>query len=341
MHARALMYGSILTDPTMRREPQAREATVESQFEQSLRNIAPEQRFGAAKVAELAADILLRRAGMGEAASPDAFRHELLVTGWGIIRALPTMAPLVNLVSNVLWKIEQADTPSELRQAVSAVTSDFKRQLRQQAVHVAEGVLNLIEDGGTVVIFSYSTTVQYALAHAQRAGRRFTVICPEARPICEGRQAAEELASLGIPVTLMVDMAALAAIPHAQVVLVGADMLTHHGLVNKVGTSAVAMVARASGVPFYTLCGSAKFLPAAFRPLTPQEWPASEVWERALSHLTVQNAACDTTPLDLITGIVTERGTLPAAAIEAWLAALRLHPALTVQQSDIVEQILY
>jgi translation initiation factor eIF-2B subunit delta len=32
--------------------------------------------------------------------------------------------------------------------------------------------------------------------------------------------------------------------------------------------------------------------------------------------------------LEAISGIVTEQGTLPVAAIEAWLAATRLHPAL-------------
>ena len=85
----------------MKREPQECEATVESQFEQSLRTLAPEQRFSAAQIAEIAADILLRRAGSGEAASPDAFRQELLATGWDIIRKRPACAPLVNLVSNI------------------------------------------------------------------------------------------------------------------------------------------------------------------------------------------------------------------------------------------------
>jgi translation initiation factor eIF-2B subunit delta len=323
----------------MKREPQGGETTVESQFAQTLKTLAPEQRFGAAKIAEIAADILLRRAGMGEAASPDAFRQELLHTGLEIIRTQPNMAPLVNLVSSVMWKIEQVETPRELRNAVAAVTNDFKRQLRQHAIHVAEGALNLIEDGSTIVTFSFSTTVQYALSHAQRAGRRFSVICGESRPICEGRQTVEALASVGIPVTLTVDAAALAAVPSAQLVIVGADMLTYRGLVNKIGTFALANVARASGVPFYTLCGSTKFLPTTFQPPALHDWPLSDVWERPRAGVLVKNPPCDTTPLELIAGIVTERGTLPAAAVEAWLAALRLHPALTATPSDVVEQI--
>lgn len=38
----------------------------------------------------------------------------------------------------------------------------------------------------------------------------------------------------------------------------------------------------------------------------------------------------DLTPLELLSGIVTERGILPVAAVEAWLASTRLHPALAL-----------
>jgi translation initiation factor 2B subunit (eIF-2B alpha/beta/delta family) len=301
--------------------------------------LVPEQRFGAAKLAEIAADVLLRRVNSGDSTTPDVFRQELLQTGWEIIRARPTMGPLVNLISMVLWKIEKSESPHELHDAVTVATSEFKRQLRQHAVHVAEEALNLIEDGSTIVTLSLSTTVQYALSHAQRAGRHFSVICAESRPVCEGRHTAEALASLGIPVTLMVDTAALAAVPSAQLVLVGADMLTHRGLVNKTGTFALAILARASGVPFYTLCGSSKFLPSKFQPPVSPDWPATDIWDQQRTHMAIQNPLCDTTSLELISGIVTERGTLPLAAIEAWLAALRIHPALTIPHPNLVEQI--
>ena len=43
-------------------------------------------------------------------------------------------------------------------------------------------------------------------------------------------------------------------------------MLTNRGLINKIGTRSMALVAREAGVPFYTLCGSEKFLPPGFRP---------------------------------------------------------------------------
>ncbi|MFM2308092.1 MAG: hypothetical protein RLY87_212, partial [Chloroflexota bacterium] len=34
----------------------------------------------------------------------------------------------------------------------------------------------------------------------------------------------------------------------------------------------------------------------------------------------------DVTPIEQVTAVITERGSLPAPAIEAWLAAERIHP---------------
>ena len=96
------------------------------------------------------------------------------------------MAPLVNLVNAVLWKLEEYENPAELRTAVAQATDEFKRQLRHNALRVAEGALGLIPDGSTIMTLSHSGTVEQALLHARRAGRRFSVICLESRPACEG-----------------------------------------------------------------------------------------------------------------------------------------------------------
>jgi translation initiation factor eIF-2B subunit delta len=308
---------------------------VNPYFSQAIAEIAADNRSGAVQIAERAADILLRRAGTGEAASPDAFRQELLMTGWALIRAQPIMAPLVNLVNAVLWKLEERESPGELRLAVAQATEEFKRQLRQNALRVAEGALGLINDGSTIITISHSSTVEQALLHARRAGRRFSVICVESRPACEGREAAAALASSGMPVTLVVDAAAVALVRKAHLVLVGADLLSNQGVVNKVGTRMLALAAQAAGVPFYPLCGGEKFLPPGYSPPEQQEWPAGEVWADAPPGVTVQNRYFEWTPLEELSGIVTEQGTLPVAAVEGWLASMRLHPTLAGDRLEI------
>jgi len=306
-------------------------------FSQTIAEIAADNRSGAAHIAERAADILLRRAGTGEAASPDAFRQELLSTGWALIRAQPLMAPLVNLVNATLWKLEERESPAELRLAVAQATDEFKRQIRFNALRVAEGALGLISDGSTIITLSHSGTVEQALLHARRAGRRFSVICLEARPALEGREAAAKLASADIPVTLAVDAAAATLAKEAQLALVGADLLSNNGVVNKIGTRALALVAQAVNIPFYTLCGGEKFLPPGYCPPSQRDWPAAEVWADVPDGVTVRNHYFEWTPLEEFSGIVTEQGTLPVAAVEGWLASIKLHPALARSQRELAE----
>lgn len=310
---------------------------MESAIAHSIARIAADNRSGAAQIAERAADLILRRANSGDVPSPDAFRQVMLDIGWELIRAQIAMAPLVNLVNTLLWKIEERETLHGLRQAVADAVGQFKRRLRQHSLQVAEESLTLIGDGSVIVTISQSSTVQHALLHAQRAGRRFSVICAESRPGCEGRQTASSLVAYGIPVTLVVDTAAVAAVGDADLVLVGADLLSSAGLVNKVGTRAMALAASAAGVPLHTLCSSEKFLPPGY-PIPPKRaYDPAEIWPESAPGVEVYNTYFDLTPLYDITDIVTEQGVLPTATIEAWLAATRLHPALAARARAATE----
>ncbi len=297
-------------------------------FSQAITEIAADNRSGAAQIAERAADILLRRAGTGEAASPDAFRQELLATGWALIRAQPIMAPLVNLVNAVVWKLEEREHPSELRLAVAQATDEFKRQIRQNALRVAEGALGLIPDGGTIITLAHSGTVEQALLHARRAGRRFSVICLESRPACEGREAAASLANADIPVTLVVDAAAV-----AMVEIGPACARRRRPAQQPRGDQQDRDACAGAGGPGdrHPLLHAVRRreVPAAGLPRPEQQdWPAAEVWAEVPPGVTVRNHYFEWTPLRELSGIVTEQGILPVAAVEGWLAAIRLHPAL-------------
>jgi translation initiation factor 2B subunit (eIF-2B alpha/beta/delta family) len=297
---------------------------------QAISDIATNTHAGAVELAAKGADVLLRDARSTEATTPDLFKQEIIEIGWGLIRAQPAMAPLVNLVNDTLWQLEEPHTLDEMRTIVTGVARDFKRQLQVRESAIAEAVLPLIVDGARVLTLSRSTTVKAALRHAQRAGRRFRVLCAEARPGLEGRTMAAELAEDGIAVTLMVDMLALSQVARADVVLIGADHLTTSGLVNKVGTYGLALATRANNVPLYALCGSEKFLPPGYIHPAQESRPAAQVWDDVPEAVQIENYYFDRTPLSDITSVVTESGVLTSAAIEGWLASIKLHPELRV-----------
>jgi translation initiation factor 2B subunit (eIF-2B alpha/beta/delta family) len=287
-----------------------------------------EQRLGAAQVTERAADVLLRRSQAGAAPSPEGFRQEMFETGWSLIKAQVALAPLINLVNEMMWRLEQHEDLTGLRHAVSETVVDFKRRLKHHATRVAEASLPLIPDNSRVVTISNSSTIQRALIYAQRAGRRFEVLCAESRPGCEGRQTAAILAGHGIPVTLIIDAAAMYMVRTAQTLLIGADLLSNRGLVNKIGTRPLAMIANAANVSVHALCGSEKFLPTGYPFPAQSDWPPEEVWEHLTPGVKIHNYYFDITPLNEISSIVTEEGILPAPMIEGWLAATKLHPIL-------------
>jgi translation initiation factor 2B subunit (eIF-2B alpha/beta/delta family) len=293
-----------------------------------IASIAANHQAGAAEIAEQGADVFLRYAHTDKLSSVEAFRQEILTIGWALIRSQPTMAPLVNLVNSVLWEIDNLDSVHTARQRVATVTSNFKRRLHVNEAAIAESVLPLIPEGAQIVTLSRSTTVQAALRHAQHAGRRFSVLCAEARPGCEGRVMAAELSEYGIPVTLVIDTLAVALTYRSHLLMVGADHLRGTELVNKVGTYALALAAHTVDVPLYALCGSDKFLPPGYYPPPQSSWPSEQVWHDHPSLVSIQNLYFDQTPLSYIAGIVTEQGVLPTVGIEAWLASIKLHPSL-------------
>jgi translation initiation factor 2B subunit (eIF-2B alpha/beta/delta family) len=295
---------------------------------QAIAAIAEDSVSGAVEIAEKSAEALQRLARNDQSEHIDELRRRLLEIGWGLIRIHPTMAPLVNLVNGVLWTINDAPTVEVARHAVTVATSDFKRHLHVHEAAIAETARRLIPEDGQVLTNGRSTTVRAALRNAQRAGRRFRVICAEGRPGCEGRSLAAELAAGGIQVTLVIDALAVALVGESQLVLVGADHLSSHGLVNKVGTYGIALAAKEHGVPLYALCGSEKFLPPGFVPPGQARWPADQVWADAPAGVTISNLYYDSTPLAALAGIVTEQGVQPTVGIEAWLAATKLHPGL-------------
>lgn len=295
---------------------------------QALAAIAEDSLSGAVEVAEKSAEVFQRLVRTDHSLQKDGLVQQVLDVGWALIRAHPTMAPLVNLVNGVLWRLEGTASADEARRRVADATGDFKRWLRVHEAAIAETALRLIPEDGQILTNGRSTTVRAALRHAQRAGRRFRVVCAEGRPGCEGRALASELAAAGVEVTLVIDALAVAMVPQMQVVLVGADYLDANGLVNKVGTYATALAAAASKVPMYTLCGSEKFLPPGYVPPAQALWPPEQVWDAAPPGVRITNLYYDLTPLSALAGIVTEQGVQPAEGIEAWLAATRLHPAL-------------
>jgi translation initiation factor 2B subunit (eIF-2B alpha/beta/delta family) len=284
-----------------------------------------EQRYGAAQTALRATEALQRRATAGQAASPDTFRREMFRTGWHLISEGRATGSLVNLVNAMLWAMEGCDTPHELQSAVTESIARFRHQLNQRVIDTATQGLSVLTLTHHVLIYGYSTTVQYTLQHALRNGHRMAVTCLHHIDTFEHQELLNRISAIG----LTVDSIDVTQLPHQlhhyDAVMVGADTLDMYGLANRQGTHNLALLAAEAGVAFFTFCTSEKFLADVF--YTGQctnELITASSQPMPLEHPLVN----DRTPLNNITGIITERGPLTTPAVEAWLAAERLHPWL-------------
>ena len=146
-----------------------------------------------------------------------------------------------------------------------------------------------------------------------------SAVVNETRPLLQGsRITAWELQRAGVPVTVITDSMAAHVLQQegADVVMVGADRIAANGdVANKIGTYALAILARQHNVPFYVLAPmtTVDYATLTGAGIPVEERPAKEVTSgfghrTAPSSVRVYNPAFDITPASLITAIVTERG---------------------------------
>jgi len=144
-----------------------------------------------------------------------------------------------------------------------------------------------------------------------------------------------ELEQAGIDVTLISDtmVAHMMAQGEIDLVIVGTDRVVRNGdVVNKIGTSMIAIVAKHFGVPFYVACPASTYDPETpnGQAVVIEERDADEV-RTVRGHATappgvkVRNPAFDVTPFDFVTAFITNVGLL-APPFERSLQALTTKP---------------
>ena len=223
----------------------------------------------------------------------------------------------------VRWTINQAvDCSSEkfenVAELVVANVGLFLQNLDVSRECTAEIGAKRIRNGMLVATHCHSSTVTRTLAKAKEDGKNFSVICTETRPAFQGRITAREMVELGIETIFIVDSAARSYMGDVDLVVVGADAITSEGnVVNKIGSSSIAVLAREARKPFYVVSELLKFDPDTLGgeyERIEQRNPA-EVWSEAPSKLSVRNPAFDVTPSRYIDGIICEEGVLPPQSV--------------------------
>ncbi len=214
---------------------------------------------------------------------------------------------------NLAWALERMRAEPTAERA-RQIHRDEVARCREMAVHAA----TLLEPGtralthcnaGGLATGGYGSAVG-ALIAAHEQGLLEHVWVDETRPLLQGaRLTAWELEHAAIPHAVIADSAAasLMAAGDVDCVVTGADRIAANGdTANKIGTYALAVLARHHAIPMYVVAPS-----STLDPETP-DGASIPIEERDPAEITTRfparNPAFDVTPAELITAIVTETG---------------------------------
>ncbi|ODR83407.1 translation initiation factor IF-2B subunit delta [Haladaptatus sp. W1] len=284
-------------------------------------DIAEMEIRGAAAIADAAAAAIGEQAQASEADTAEEFRAEIRAAARRLHETRPTAVSLPNALRYVLQGME-GDTVAELRDSVVATVVEFRRELDQAQDNLGQIGANRLRDGDTIMTHCHSTDALSCVRHALNDGKEIRAIVKETRPRKQGHITARQLRDWGVPVTLIVDNAARRYLNDADHVLVGADSIAADGsVINKVGTSGLAVNARERGVPIMVAAQTLKLHPGTMTGHTVEIEMRDErevlpdAEREAVGDVRVENPAFDVTPPRYVDAIVTERGQFPPESI--------------------------
>ncbi|RLE62588.1 MAG: initiation factor 2B [Thermoprotei archaeon] len=242
-----------------------------------------------------------------------------------LVKSRPASALMSNIIrdftlriNNLLQKGGLELAKDRVREESKSLKDDIKRRNNTVAIIASRR----ISDGSTIMTYSYSTVVKTAIVNAIDEGKYVKVYIPESRPGSEGLEMAEELSEVGADVTVFVDSATRYMMKDVDIVLISSEAVAaNRAVVNKVGTSLIALAANEARVRVFALAQTLKFYPGTFLGelielgrAEPRSFIREEVVEE-LRGVEVYAPVFDVTPPEYIDAIVTERGLVAPQAV--------------------------
>lgn len=270
--------------------------------------------------------VSLRESG---AKSMDAFYEEAAAVAAYIDKARPTAVNLSWALNRMLSSIKgYRGSVASAKSVLFEEAEKIRKEDEQACLSMGKYGLSLLEPGmgllthcnaGTLATAKYGTSLS-PIYLGQEKDYKFRVFVDETRPLLQGaRLTAWELSEAGVDVTLICDNMASIVMKNGWInaVLVGCDRMAANGDgANKIGTSAVAILAHEYGIPFYM------FVPTSTIDLstpTGDDIPIElregneiyKMWYKepmAPRGIRTYNPSFDITSNQYITAVITEKG---------------------------------
>lgn len=185
--------------------------------------------------------------------------------------------------------------------------SEILKHFDEAQERINKNVFRLIKNNDVIFTHCHSTNVVNALVYSKKKGKKFEVYNTETRPLFQGRKTAKELKTARIKVTMFIDSAMDDAITGADKIFLGTDAILKNGVINKIGSEAIAEIASIRKKPVYVVADSWKF---SKHNVLIEQRNLNEVWDKAPKNIKIKNPAFEFAPKKYIKGIVSEFGVL-------------------------------
>lgn len=280
---------------------------------------------GAAEIGRAAASGLKFYALSSKADDAASYIEGLNEAYRALLNTRPTAVSLANALNYIRHRVLVAHREGAsleiLKQITVEASETFIKTSLEAVRRISEFGAKRIRNGDLIMTHCNSSVAISTLVEAKHQGKEFSVIATETRPRFQGRLTAKALSEEGIPVTLIIDSAARYFMPKVDKVVVGSDVVTANGaIVNKIGTSQIALAAKEARVRVYVCAETYKFSPSTMlgELVEIEERPPTEVVPEdelaSLGNVRIANPAFDITPAEMIDAIITERGVIPPQA---------------------------
>ena len=283
---------------------------------EEINKLKSDRVHGAGWLSRQAISILNLALDKSQAHTIAEFIEEIQMVASELVKARPSITPIANYIGQFLQQIIQmSQSEKDLASLKSFAKAKGNELIKSSVRAVSKAVeygCGIITDLDTVITCSYSSTICKVLELSMQRETRFRVIVAESRfeDNAYGEITAEQLMKHKIPAEIIRDKDIQVRISKADKALVGADSITADGyLINGTPTLTLAQAARKKKIPLYTICETAKF----------------DI-DGATSKRAELEPGFDKTPLDLITGIITEKGTMQPSLVIAYIEETRQMP---------------
>jgi len=266
----------------------------------SINGLKKDREHGAGWLTVRALEILREAASSDEAATAD----KLLASLSGVIDALLEARPaMVSIANYALYYQDElgsaaltSRSPQRLKKAAFSIAERLIKLHQKSSASAARNAARLVTGRSIIMTCSYSSAVCSSLEMARRGGKDFKVLAAESRhrKISYGELTLQRLKQSGISGRIVPDSQVGWQAARADLMLCGADSISLHGwMINGSPSLELAQMAHRRGRPFYAVC------------------EISKIDARGLTAgLQEAEPGLDMLPLELLSGLVTERGIL-------------------------------